>query len=154
MSVFICFQKFDFFVKTIRSFIGLVFLLGTLTQTAGAQNIPNLPKPGEMVALSPKFEPAILKGLSLHAENPLGFGFIVDKGEVLASDQTFKQEADKLIKYFLSALTIPEDKSWVNLSPHEADRIIPDLLAQTQMGKQMLEQDYLLTAFCVADESR
>ncbi|MDD3375318.1 MAG: hypothetical protein PHY73_06330 [Candidatus Omnitrophica bacterium] len=55
-----------------------------------------------------------------------------------------KAESEKLIKYFLAALTIPEDNLWVNLSPHEQDRIIPDSLAQTDMGTDMLAQDYIL----------
>ncbi|MCC6759204.1 MAG: hypothetical protein IT395_06235, partial [Candidatus Omnitrophica bacterium] len=49
-----------------------------------------------------------------------------------------------LVKYFLAALTIPDKESWVNLSPSEKDRIIPDVLGQTLMGKAMLEQDYIL----------
>ncbi|MDD3374293.1 MAG: MAP7 domain-containing protein [Candidatus Omnitrophica bacterium] len=55
-----------------------------------------------------------------------------------------KAESEKLIKYFLAALTIPEDNLWVNLSPHEQDRIIPDSLGSTDMGTDMLAQDYIL----------
>ncbi len=144
MLHFVYSKKAFVFRKIISTLIAVVFISGVLVPPAAAQYISNLPKPGEMVFLSPKFEPVVLKGLSIHPENPLAFDFIVDRGEVTLSDENFKQEADKLIKYFLAAMTISEDKSWVNLSPAESDRIIPDLLGQTQMGKQMLEQDYLL----------
>ncbi len=132
------------FHKIISILTAVVFTCGVLVPPAGAQYISNLPKPGQMVFLSAKFEPVVLKGLTIHPENPLAFDFIADRGQESLTDEKFKQEADKLIKYFLAAMTISEDKSWVNLSPNESDRIIPDLLGQTQMGKQMLEQDYLL----------
>ena len=54
------------------------------------------------------------------------------------------REARRLINYFLAALTIPEDDIWVNLSPHEKNRIIPDVLAQTELGRDMLAQDFTL----------
>ncbi|MDO8675846.1 MAG: histidine phosphatase family protein [Candidatus Omnitrophota bacterium] len=50
----------------------------------------------------------------------------------------------KLIKYFLTALTIPEKDLWVNLSPYEKDRMIAENLGKTQMGQDMLAQDYIL----------
>ena len=49
-----------------------------------------------------------------------------------------------LLKYFLASLTTPEKEFWVNLSPYEKDRIIPKGLGQTELGRDMLAQDYLL----------
>ncbi len=49
-----------------------------------------------------------------------------------------------MIKYFLACLTIPENDQWVNLSPYEKQRIIPEDLGQTVLGRDMLAQDYLL----------
>ncbi len=135
------------FCKVLHTALAAVFMLSMIvgsTTPLGAQYISTLPKPGEMVLLSPKFGPVVLKGLTIHPENPLEFDFLVDHGETKQTDEEFKQETQKLIKYFLAAMTIPENESWVNLSPYEGDRIIPDLLASTEMGKQMLEQDYLL----------
>ena len=48
------------------------------------------------------------------------------------------------MKYFLTALTIPEDDLWVNLSPYEKGRIIQDNFGQTLMGRDLLAQDYIL----------
>ena len=41
-----------------------------------------LPAPGVMVHLSPEFNPPILKGIKVHADNPFQFDFILDKGDV------------------------------------------------------------------------
>ncbi len=108
----------------------------------------DLPKPGTMVELSTATTPVLLKGLKVHQDNPLKFDFIIDTGSVetplMASDSTLRNEIDKLIKYFLSALTVPEKDLWVNLSPFEKDRMLAPNLGQTQMGQDMLAQDYIL----------
>ncbi|MBI4309024.1 MAG: hypothetical protein HY591_01700 [Candidatus Omnitrophica bacterium] len=50
----------------------------------------------------------------------------------------------KLIKYFLAALTIKEDDLWVNLSPYEKNRMISEEFGKTELGRDMLAQDYIL----------
>ena len=55
-----------------------------------------------------------------------------------------KQEVTKLIKYFLASLTIPESDLWVNLSPYEKNRIIPQSFGLTEMGRDLLAEDYML----------
>ncbi len=133
--------------RILSAFVAFAFFLGLLTGPASqaqAQYISNLPKPGEMVLLSTAYEPAVLKGMTLHPENPLLFDFLVDRGQDNLSPKVLKDETQKLLKYFLAAMTLPDKDSWVNLSPYESDRIIPDLLGSTDMGKTMLEQDYLL----------
>ncbi len=147
MSDFFYPKKSNWMRKTTSSFVALAFLLSLIFGPAtgvNAQYISNLPKPGEMVLLSPAFQPPVLKGMTLHPENPLQFDFIVDRGQDKLSGDALKGETQKLLKYFLAAMTIPDNDSWVNLSPYEGDRIIPDMLGSTDMGKQMLEQDYLL----------
>ena len=90
------------------------------------------------------YAPPVLLVLKVHPENPLLFDFIVDRGQTKLSEEQFKAETQKLVEYFFAALTIPDKEVWVNLSPYEKDRIIPDVLGKTQMGKTMLEQDYVL----------
>jgi hypothetical protein len=41
-------------------------------------------------------------------------------------------------------LTTPENEMWVNLSPYEKDRIVPERFGQTEMGRDLLAQDYIL----------
>ncbi|MBI3315339.1 MAG: hypothetical protein HYZ86_05325 [Candidatus Omnitrophica bacterium] len=104
-----------------------------------------MPKPGIRVSLSPAFNPPILKGLKVHPDNPFRFDFILDTGDAGARHAVpLREESTKLIKYFLASLTVPERDLWVNLSPYEKDRIVPESFGMTEMGRDLLAQDYLL----------
>ncbi len=105
-----------------------------------------LPLPGQMLGPSAAFTPLTLKGLVIDPKKPLEFQFIVDPGDnskPVNSDH-LRQESSKLVKYFLAGLTIPDGELWVNLSPYEKARILPDALAQTVLGRDMLAEDYIL----------
>ena len=111
-----------------------------------------LPKPGVMVHLSPPVNPPILKGMKVNPNNPFRFEFILDRGDRVETTlpagrqaaDALKDESSRLIKYFLASLTIPEKDLWVNLSPYEKDRIVPDSFGLTEMGRDLLAQDYIL----------
>lgn len=113
-------------------------------QVVMPQTILNLPLPGAMVSMSPGFTPTLVKGITIHPENPLEFDFLVDTGDENLDENELKVQSNKLIKYFLAALTVPEDEMWVNLSPYEKDRMIPGGFGKTQMGRDLLAQDYIL----------
>ena len=85
-----------------------------------------------------------MTGMTIHPDNPLAFDFIVDTGDDNLEGEALRNESKKLINYFMATLTVPEDQMWVNLSPYEKNRIIADGLGQTEMGRDMLAQDYLL----------
>jgi len=123
----------------------LAFLANTFgpVPLAQAQDF-RLPAPGAMVHLSPEFNPPILKGIKVHPDNPFRFDFILDKGDSQLGNDQLKDESSKLIKYFLASLTIPEKDLWVNLSPYEKDRIIPNSFGLTEMGRDLLAEDYML----------
>ena len=104
----------------------------------------NLPKPGAMIGLSESFAPVVLKGVSIHRDDPLLFDFIVDAGDSGLNGQKLTDETTKLVKYFLAGLAVPEQDLWVNLSPAEKDRIMADPLSHTDVGRDMLTQDYIL----------
>ena len=103
-----------------------------------------LPPPDKLLSVTNRFEPAMLKGLKVYPDNPLRFDFILDSGDSGMDQATLKKESSKLIKYFLASLTVPEQDMWVNLSPYEKDRIIPEEFGMTDMGHDLLAQDYLL----------
>jgi len=111
---------------------------------AHADSVLGLPAPGTMVNLSPAYAPVIIKGLTVHKDNPFLFDFILDVGQDRMSGEPLKKEGEKLIKYFLASLAIPDKDVWVNLSPYEKNRMIPEALGQTDMGRDLLEQDYIL----------
>ncbi len=118
------------------------FLMSDLR--AYAQGVALLPEPGARIALSPVFAPPLLKGIKVFRDDPFRFDFILDKGDPSAADAQVKAVATRLIKYFLASLTVPENELWVNLSPYEKDRIVPDAFGRTEMGRDLLAQDYLL----------
>ena len=109
-----------------------------------SSSVLNLPAPRVMVSTSPSFTPAMIKGVNVYPDNPLKLDFIIDRGDADFTADEFKQESTKLIKYFLAALTVPEKEMWVNLSPYEKDRIIPESFGRTEMGRDLLAQDYML----------
>ena len=106
--------------------------------------INGLPAPGVRVPLSEKYRPALIKGITIYPENPLQFNAIVHQGDSRLPPDAFQQEALKMIKYFMASLTIPKEEMWVNLSPYEQGRIVPDELGITELGRDMLSQDYIL----------
>ena len=137
------------FHKGLSAFIAFTFIFSSVTPPASvyAQGVPtylNLPAPGVMVSPSPGFMPAMVKGITIDPVNPLHFNFIVDTGHTSLEGEELREEANRLVKYFLASLTVPEKELWVNLSPYEKDRIIPQAFGTTEMGRDLLAQDYIL----------
>ncbi|MEW5895222.1 MAG: hypothetical protein AB1650_05655, partial [Candidatus Omnitrophota bacterium] len=136
------------FRRIISTFLLIIFTFGMILppDIARAQVIPMMPLPGSLVVQTPGYIPALIKGITVHPENPLAFDFIIDTGEsgIDVQSQAFKDESMRLIKYFLASLTVPANEMWVNLSPYEKDRIIPQSFGLTEMGMDLLAQDYLL----------
>jgi len=134
-----------YFNKVIDVLISVILSVSPLAPSSShAQSVASLPEPGAMVHLSDPFMPAIVRGINVYHDNPLKFDFILDRGNSEFSKEGLKEESSKFIKYFLASLTIPEDQMWVNLSPYEQERIIPDSLGQTEMGGDLLALDYML----------
>lgn len=101
----------------------------------------DLPVAGQMLAVSNNVSSPTLKGLKLDLENPLNIEFIVDMND---KKEITKAKSMTLIKYFFAALTTPKEDVWVNLSPYEKNRIVDKKFGQTDMGKDLLAQDYIL----------
>jgi hypothetical protein len=126
----------------IHLFILVTFLVNTLGPLpyVRAQEI-SLPVPGEMVHVSLSENLPVFKGITVHPGDPFKFDFILDKGNV---ETPLMASLQKLTKYFLAAITTPENDLWVNLSPYEKNRIIPVSFGQTDMGRDLLAEDYIL----------
>ena len=128
----------------LRALLAFVLSFSMLqSQPVYAQEL-SLPAPGARIALSPTFNPPVLKGIKVHPDDPFRFDFILDKGDSTVIPESLNRESIKLIKYFLASLTTPEKDLWVNLSPYEKDRIVPESFGQTEMGRDLLAQDYML----------
>lgn len=137
-------HKISIFHRLMTTFLaGLVFLTSIL-HPAYAQDALHLPPVGVMVEASRSFVPVLLKGMSVDVNQALHFDFIIDTGNKQIDQPDIKKEIESLSKYFLAAMTVPQDDLWVNLSPYEQDRIIPQALGKTALGRDMLAQDYIL----------
>jgi len=103
------------FKKSLSLFIVISFVLTTLSPLpqAHAGTVLGLPQPGEMINLSPAYEPSLIKGLTVHKDNPFLFDFIVDTGHSGLTGDALKTEGDRLVKYFFACLTVPEKDLWV-----------------------------------------
>lgn len=133
------------FVKIVSVFVLISFVAGSLGIPQGyAAGISMVPDASRLVALSPRYMPAVLRGIKLYAQEPFKLTFAFDEGDSNLSQKELKEESALLIRYFLAALTMPEEDLWVNLSPYEKDRVVPGELGLTDMGQDMLAQDYAL----------
>ena len=141
----------------IKRWVAVVILIcftvtSVLVTPARAQAVAglDLPAPGVMLHVSEPAAPVLLRGLKVDFQNPFHFDFLLDLGHEVGGDALLRDESLRLVKYFLAALTIPEDDMWVNLSPYEKERIIPEGLGQTEVGRDLLAQDYVLKQFAAS----
>jgi len=81
-----------------------------------------------------------LIGMKLNEENPLLIDFYV-YSKIWDPTNSKDKDYQELIDFFLVSLSSPPNELWVNLSPYEENRIIPEFLSKTNMGQILLEQD-------------
>ncbi|MCB9771241.1 MAG: hypothetical protein H6754_01630 [Candidatus Omnitrophica bacterium] len=132
--------------KFVYVFVVLSFVINLISPTFSfAQEIDlKLPPPSKIKPISKVYAPAMIKAVTVNPKDPFLFDFIIDRGDSDLSDEAFEVETQKLVKYFLAALTIPESDLWVNLSPYEKDAMVPQVLGVTELGKDLLVEDYYL----------
>jgi len=138
--------------KQMRKIIAIIILVAFITTSiklpayaqVAKEQLPWMPVPGTMINISLAYEPTLIKGITVHKNNPFLFDFIFDTGYSGLQGDGLKKEGDRLIKYFFACLTIPDKDLWVNLSPYEKNRMIPQALGQTALGRDLLAQDYIL----------
>ena len=122
-------------------FVFSIVLTDLMCITNARAAVFGLPEPGSMLAVSQKHTDPLLRGLKVDYDNPLNFQFIFDTAD---EDDVTQDQARMMINYFFAALAVPDESLWVNLSPYEADRVIEASLGQTDLGRDMLAQDYVL----------
>ncbi|MEW5895946.1 MAG: DnaJ domain-containing protein [Candidatus Omnitrophota bacterium] len=141
-------QKFHTFFRVLAMSILVPFVFSVVCPAAFtpafAQTVLNLPAPGTMISPSPGYNPATIVGMTVHPDDPFLFDFIVHPGDDKLEGENLQRESLKMVRYFMAALTVPEDEMWVNLSPYEKDRIVPVGFGDTEMGRDLLAQDYIL----------
>jgi hypothetical protein len=95
--------------------------------------------------LSPdKFRPLHLRSISFNGLSN-NFKLLLDKGDTKnPKTQDIESTAKDLLNYFFVGISLSNDTFWVNLRPDSPNDIIDPLLAQTQVGKILLEADLQL----------
>jgi hypothetical protein len=91
-----------------------------------------------------KFRPLHLRYLSYDNLNN-SFRLLLDKGDTKNPQaQELESTSKTLLNYFFIGLSLPNDSFWVNLRPDSEDNVIDPWLAQTDIGRIMLETDLQL----------
>jgi len=134
-------------LKKVLTFL-LCFLL-CFEQSGFAQMAGQLDISAHLAGLRNAFAPDIFRPLHLRylSYNPLenNFQLFLDKGSLKnPNPQELEDTTKTLLNYFFIGITLPNDTFWVNLRPDAEDKIIDDRLAQTDVGKIMLETDLQL----------
>ena len=128
----------------ILSWVLLACFALTSDNTAQAQALPYMPAAGKLISTSAHYNLPGLIGMRFDSDNPLEFTFILNSGNAPRQGDLLRREISQISKYFLAGLTIPENEWWVNLSPYESNRITSEALGQTDLGKDLLGEDYVL----------
>lgn len=131
--------RLQMFRRACAAFIAVCFCVQN-AHAAGQPNTVLLPQ-AAAIELLPAVSDVLLKGIKIDPKSPLRLDFIIANDPAVKPDTKIVQ---RLVKYFLAGLTIPERDIWVNLSPYEKDRIIPDSFGQTELGRDVLAEDYVL----------
>jgi len=155
-------------ITKILSFI-LCFLL-LFEQSGFAQVAAQLDISAHLTALRQslvpdKFRPLHLRYLSYDAPSN-NFKLLLDKGDAFREQGTgnrvqgsgygvqnpeprtpnpdIEATTKQLLNYFFVGVSLPNSSFWVNLRPDSPDNIIDDYLAETEVGKILLEADLQL----------
>lgn len=122
-------------------FFASYFLSDILRAKASLASSLNLPEPNQLLHVSKERSMPVLTGIKLDPSNPANIEFYIDSRDI---SEISNDEAQTIINYFFAGLTVKDENLWVNLSPYESDRVMDDALSVTELGKGLLEQDYIL----------
>lgn len=148
------FNKFFFtrFFILLLSFL-LVFEQSGFSQVAQELNISGYLTQLHNSLFQEKFRPIHLRYLFYDNQNN-NFKLFLDKGDLKTvargsssvdrEKQILETETKTLLNYFFVGITLPNESFWVNLRPDSPDKIIDESLAQTDVGKILLEADLQL----------
>lgn len=128
-----------------RKILSMVLALGLLLQQVGyAQLALDASKylTVSQAVVADSARPLQMRYFSFDAHTNR-LGFLIDKGDVKAKKEQERQ-AQELFNYFLVGVSLPNESFWVNLRPDSPNNIIDEYLAQTDVGRVLLEADLQL----------
>ena len=142
---------------SIRSFaafiLSLSFIFYDIVPVFAQSYLPPvayMPKPGVLLPVSQRSQPLLMRGVTFDPRDPLRIEFVISRGDRFYSLQETQESALRMAKYFLAGITIPSSELWVNLSPFESERIATEDLAVTDLGRDLLGEDYVLKQFAAS----
>ena len=136
-------NKFSKIVYFLLCFL-LIFEQSGFAQVAGQLDISGYFSGLRNILIQDKFRPLHLRYLAYDNANN-NFKLLLDKGDLkLPPAQELKNSTKELLNYFFIGISLPNDSFWVNLRPDSPDNVIDSYLAQTDLGKILLEADLQL----------
>jgi len=122
----------------------MVFEQSGFAQIAGELDISGQIAAFRNSIVQDKFRPLHLRYLQYDPQLN-NFKLLLDKGNLKSLSKPFIEQSTKtLLQYFLVGVSLLNDTFWVNLRPDSPDNVIDPLLAQTDVGKILLEADVQL----------
>jgi hypothetical protein len=122
----------------------LIFQQSGLAQVAGQLDISGYLSGLRNSFIQDKFRPLHLRFLSYETQANK-FNLLLDKGDLKnVKKQELQTTTKDLLNYFFIGVTLPNDTFWVNLRPDAENNIIDNELAQTDVGRILLEADLQL----------
>jgi hypothetical protein len=112
--------------------------LGTASDILAFERDDLLLRPGRKVT------PQTLHGLIFPKSGEGANHFIINPGDGQTEGTDMVPGSQELIDYFDTSLSLKADLHRVNLSAYEADRMIPEELSGTALGRNLLSQDCVL----------
>lgn len=100
-----------------------------------------------MLFPSKNYIPVLLQAIIIKNNDPRNMQFIINGGQSKLTGEELTNEHNKLIDYFKTSLAVKEENQYVNLSPYEYDKMLPEALADTQLGIDFLSFDCVLKRF-------
>jgi hypothetical protein len=136
-------KTFPLFIKIIAFLLCFIlsFEQSGFAQVAGQLDLSHTISNAVNSFSSAAFRPPHLRYIS-YDKFKQSFKIILNKGDNnKAQAVEFGDSVRQPLEFFYIGLAIPNENFWVNLRPDSADRIIDDYLAETDVGKIMLEAD-------------
>lgn len=145
-------RKFPKIIYFLVCFL-LILEQSGFAQIAGQLDISGYFTGMNNVLVQDKFRPLHLRYLAYDNINN-NFKLLLDKGDFEkerglstkgnATENKLESSTKELLNYFFIGISLPNDSFWVNLRPDSPDNMIDPYLAQTDVGKILLEADLQL----------
>ena len=116
-------------------FLSIVFLTSSLSGYAG--DLPcfspsqlRLNKRDIFYTNNACYDAGLLRGIEFSLGNPTDMFFYFDQKDKYLHGK----EMQRLVRFFFGFLAVPQELLWVNLSPYEKNRIIPEAIKKLDIG--------------------